>query len=212
MSRAGARWSIYSRLSPLRQLLSGCPCLPFTMTWQHWTKSWSGLMARWFWWAMRMRGPSSLRRVAIRVKALVYITALVPDQGETVADVFYRYEHDEKAPKLAPGSDGWIRLPKEAFATAFAQHATKREQSELAANPASHFAGVHHRSGRSTTMEDRAHVVSRRGARSHDSRENAAFHGSAHEGSRGLAPCRSPAKCHCAAARREHHCRRASSV
>ncbi len=68
-----------------------------------------------------------------KVKALVYITALAPDQGETVADVFYRYEHDEKAPKLAPGSDGWIRLPKEAFATAFAQHATKREQSELAA-------------------------------------------------------------------------------
>ncbi|GLQ46697.1 alpha/beta hydrolase [Dyella lipolytica] len=68
-----------------------------------------------------------------KVKALVYIAALAPDQGETVADVFYRYEHDDKAPKLAPDSDGWIRLPKEAFATAFAQHATEREQSALAA-------------------------------------------------------------------------------
>lgn len=68
-----------------------------------------------------------------KVKALVYITALAPDQGETVADVFYRYEHDDQAPKLAPGSDGWIRLPEEAFATAFAQHATKQEQSALAA-------------------------------------------------------------------------------
>lgn len=68
-----------------------------------------------------------------KVKALVYIAALAPDQGETVADVFYRYEHDDKAPKLAPDSDGWIRLPQEAFATAFAQHATEQEQSALAA-------------------------------------------------------------------------------
>lgn len=68
-----------------------------------------------------------------RVRALVYVAALAPDRGETVADVFYRYEHDEKAPKLAPGSDGWIRLPEEAFASAFAQHATAQEQRALAA-------------------------------------------------------------------------------
>lgn len=67
-----------------------------------------------------------------KVRALVYVAGLAPDQGETVADVFYRYEHDDKAPKLAPGSDGWIRLPAEAFATAFAQHATPREQQALA--------------------------------------------------------------------------------
>ena len=68
-----------------------------------------------------------------KVKALVYVTALAPDQGETVADVFYRYEQDDKAPKLAPDSDGWIWLPSDAFAVAFAQHATKQEHSALAA-------------------------------------------------------------------------------
>jgi pimeloyl-ACP methyl ester carboxylesterase len=68
-----------------------------------------------------------------KVRALVYITGLAPDQGETVADVFYRNEHDDKAPKLAPDSDGWIRLPAEAFTTAFAQNATKEEQKALAA-------------------------------------------------------------------------------
>jgi pimeloyl-ACP methyl ester carboxylesterase len=68
-----------------------------------------------------------------KVKALVYIAALAPDQGETVADVFYRYEHDDKAPKLAPGQDGLIRLPSEAFATAFAQHASPAEQKALTA-------------------------------------------------------------------------------
>jgi pimeloyl-ACP methyl ester carboxylesterase len=68
-----------------------------------------------------------------KVRALVYISALAPDQGETVADVFYRNEHDDKAPKLAPGSDGLIWLPTDAFATAFAQHATLQEQKSLAA-------------------------------------------------------------------------------
>jgi pimeloyl-ACP methyl ester carboxylesterase len=68
-----------------------------------------------------------------KVRALVYVAALAPDRGETVADVFYRHEHDEKAPKLAPGEDGWIRLPAEAFATAFAQDATQDEQKALAA-------------------------------------------------------------------------------
>lgn len=67
-----------------------------------------------------------------KVRALVYVAALAPDEGETVADVFYRYEHDDKAPKLAPDSDGWIRLPAEAFGTAFAQHATPQEQQALA--------------------------------------------------------------------------------
>ncbi|MFC3650089.1 alpha/beta fold hydrolase [Dyella humi] len=68
-----------------------------------------------------------------KVRALVYVAGLAPDQGETVADVFYRYEHDDKAPKLAPDSDGLIRLPAEAFSSAFAQHATPQEQQALAA-------------------------------------------------------------------------------
>jgi pimeloyl-ACP methyl ester carboxylesterase len=68
-----------------------------------------------------------------KVRALVYIAALAPDQGETVADVFYRNAHDDKAPKLAPDANGWIWLPFEAFGTAFAQNATPEEQKTLAA-------------------------------------------------------------------------------
>ena len=37
-----------------------------------------------------------------RVKALVYIAALAPDEGETVADVFYRAEPHPQAPKHWP--------------------------------------------------------------------------------------------------------------
>jgi len=68
-----------------------------------------------------------------RVVALVYITALAPDEGETVADVFYRTPPHRRAPKLAPDSHGLIYLPEAAFAEAFAPNATAEEQALLAA-------------------------------------------------------------------------------
>jgi pimeloyl-ACP methyl ester carboxylesterase len=68
-----------------------------------------------------------------RVKALVYVTALAPDEGEKVADVFYRFEPHPLAPKLAPDGDGWIWLPEKAFAAAFAQNASVEDQAVLAA-------------------------------------------------------------------------------
>ncbi len=67
------------------------------------------------------------------VKALVYITALAPDEGETVADVFYRNKPHPLAPKLAPDNHGRIYLPHEAFATAFAQNASADELALLSA-------------------------------------------------------------------------------
>jgi pimeloyl-ACP methyl ester carboxylesterase len=68
-----------------------------------------------------------------RVNALVYVTALSPDEGEKVADVFYRLEPHPQAPKLAPDSNGLIWLPEEAFATAFAQNASAEDRAVLAA-------------------------------------------------------------------------------
>jgi pimeloyl-ACP methyl ester carboxylesterase len=68
-----------------------------------------------------------------RVKALVYVTALAPDEGEKVADVFYRLEPHPQAPKLAPDSNGLIWLPEVAFATAFAQNAFVEDLAVLAA-------------------------------------------------------------------------------
>lgn len=62
-----------------------------------------------------------------RVKALVFVAALAPDEGETVAEVFYREESHAKAPKLAPDADGFIWMPDESFAEAFAQKATAEQ-------------------------------------------------------------------------------------
>lgn len=68
-----------------------------------------------------------------KVRGLVYVAALAPDEGETVADVFYRAEPHPKAPKLAPDSHGLIWLPEDAFATAFAPNAAAEERVVLAA-------------------------------------------------------------------------------
>jgi pimeloyl-ACP methyl ester carboxylesterase len=59
-----------------------------------------------------------------RVKALVFVAALAPDEGETVAEVFYKDEPHPNAPQLAPDADGLIWMPDEGFANAFAQNAT----------------------------------------------------------------------------------------
>ena len=68
-----------------------------------------------------------------KVKALVYVAALAPDEGETVADVFTRGQPHPQAPKLTPDAHGLIYLPEAAFAAAFAQNASKEELAVLAA-------------------------------------------------------------------------------
>ncbi len=67
-----------------------------------------------------------------RLKALVYIAALAPDEGETVAQVFFREQPHPLAPRLAPDGDGLIWMPEEGFGNAFAQNATA-DQIALAA-------------------------------------------------------------------------------
>src|SRR5271163_408067 len=68
-----------------------------------------------------------------QVKALVYIAALAPDEGETVAEVFYRDEPHPKAPKLAPDAHGFIWMLEEGFRDAVAHNASVEETSILAA-------------------------------------------------------------------------------
>ena len=70
---------------------------------------------------------------AANVQALVYVAALAPDEGETVADVFYRTTPHPAAPALEPDAHGLIWLPADAFPTAFAQNASAEDQALLEA-------------------------------------------------------------------------------
>ena len=68
-----------------------------------------------------------------RVRSLVFISALSPDEGETVADVFYRDKASPEAPKLAPDSHGLLWMPNDKFSTAWCQHARPEQAALLAA-------------------------------------------------------------------------------
>jgi pimeloyl-ACP methyl ester carboxylesterase len=59
-----------------------------------------------------------------RVKSLVYVAALAPDEGEAVADMFFRAAAHPQAPKLAPDAHGLIWMPDEGFGNAVAHKAS----------------------------------------------------------------------------------------
>jgi pimeloyl-ACP methyl ester carboxylesterase len=67
-----------------------------------------------------------------RVKSLVYVAALAPDEGETVAKVFYRDTPSPERPMLAPDSHGFIWMPDDGFRRAVA-HTASSDQTNIAA-------------------------------------------------------------------------------
>jgi pimeloyl-ACP methyl ester carboxylesterase len=67
-----------------------------------------------------------------RVKSLVYVTALAPDEGETVAKVFYRDEASPEQPKMVPDSHNFVWMPEDAFRRALA-HKASADQASVAA-------------------------------------------------------------------------------
>ncbi len=67
-----------------------------------------------------------------RVKSLAFVAALAPDEGETVADVFYREPPHPQAPQLAPDAHGFIWMPDSGFSSAFAQRASSEDNALFA--------------------------------------------------------------------------------
>jgi len=61
------------------------------------------------------------------VKALVYVAAIVPDEGETVGEVFQRVAPHPKAPQLQPDEDGFLWLQADAFRNAVMHQASPAE-------------------------------------------------------------------------------------
>jgi pimeloyl-ACP methyl ester carboxylesterase len=68
-----------------------------------------------------------------RIKALVYVSALAPGDGETVAQVFYREPPHPDAPHLAPDSHGFIWMPEAGFRKAVAHKASADQTAIMAA-------------------------------------------------------------------------------
>jgi pimeloyl-ACP methyl ester carboxylesterase len=68
-----------------------------------------------------------------RVKSLVYVAALAPDEGETVAKVFYHDEPSPEQPKMVPDADNYVWMPDDAFRRALAHRASASQASIAAA-------------------------------------------------------------------------------
>lgn len=68
-----------------------------------------------------------------RVQSLVFVAALAPDEGETVAEVFYREKPHPAAPQLAPDAHGLIWMPDEALGAAFSQNSGPEQAALFAA-------------------------------------------------------------------------------
>ena len=67
-----------------------------------------------------------------RVLSLVYIAALAPDEGETVAKVFYRDAPSLEQPEMVPDAHGLVWMPRDAFRRALA-HKASADQARIAA-------------------------------------------------------------------------------
>jgi pimeloyl-ACP methyl ester carboxylesterase len=68
-----------------------------------------------------------------RIEALVYVSALAPGDGETVAQVFYRESPHPDAPHLAPDSHGFIWMSEDGYRKAVAHKASADQTAIMAA-------------------------------------------------------------------------------
>jgi len=61
------------------------------------------------------------------VRALAFIAAMAPDEGETVGQLLHLVESHPKAPQLVPDESGLLWMSAEGFANAVAPEATSEE-------------------------------------------------------------------------------------
>jgi hypothetical protein len=77
-----------------------------------------------------------------RVRSLVFIAALVPDEGETVGEVFHREKPHPEAPQLAPDDrHGFVWMPDERFGAAFGQNASPEQAAPARVHHARRWRG-----------------------------------------------------------------------
>ena len=70
-----------------------------------------------------------------QVKALVYVAAIAPDEGETVGELFHRAEPQPNTrPQLVPDEDGFLWVAAGGFADAVAPGASAEETAVMQIN------------------------------------------------------------------------------
>lgn len=67
------------------------------------------------------------------LKALVYIAAMAPDEGETVGELLHRIAPHASAPALVPDEDGFLWMSAKGFADAVAHEGSAEDAALMAA-------------------------------------------------------------------------------
>ncbi len=130
-----------------------------------------------------------------KVKGLVYVAALAPDEGETVADVFYRGE-SHPAGAQARARRSWADLSaRHGLPHCLRAERCRGRDGGAGSRPAADLGRLHHRRGAATSVEGPPDLVPGGRTRPHDRPRQSAFHGRAHECPGALACSRSHADC-----------------
>ena len=88
-----------------------------------------------------------------KVQSLVFIAALAPDEGETVAEVFYREKPHREAPQLAPDAHGFIWMPRRGIWRRFLSACVPRTGCASCRNTAPDRCRVHSGEGSEARLE-----------------------------------------------------------
>ena len=140
-----------------------------------------------------------------KVKALVYVAALAPDEGETVADMFYRGTPHPAGAQARAGR-AWVDLSaRSGLRRRLRAKCLERRTGGAGGGSAADLARLHHGQGGAAVMEGPAGLVPGRRAGPHDRRGQSPLHGRADEGSNSFASCRPHAPRDRALNRRRHH-------
>ena len=140
-----------------------------------------------------------------KVKGLVYVAALAPDEGETVADCLLPHR---AAPAGAQAGSRQSRAdlsPRVRLRRGLRAKRYRAGTGRVGGGSAADLAGMHHRCRRSTAVEGPSDLVPRGRAGPHDHPRESALHGRADEGSGARASRRSHADRDRALRRRGHH-------
>ena len=124
-----------------------------------------------------------------RVKSLVFVAALAPDEGETVSQVFYRGEPHPDAPKLIPDPHGLLWMPEEGFRRAVAHRASADQISIMAALQRPIALQCIDEASPAPAWKTEAIMVLARRRRPHDQPEDPAFHGRSYGREHPLGAC-----------------------
>ena len=117
-----------------------------------------------------------------RVKALVYVTALAPDEGEKVADVFYRAAPHPAGAEACAGQQQLDLAARRRFRQGVRAERIRGGLGAARGRTAAVIGQLHHGSCRAAAVEGCSQLVSGRGGGSHDRPRDAALYGEPHEG------------------------------